>query len=72
MGKVVSVRVSKIDSSSRLLYLRASCLTCRKLYGEDDEAGDEDELNKAQADGENGMSYLTPVQSSLARNSAYI
>lgn len=26
----------------------------RKLFGEDDEAGDEQELNAAAADGENG------------------
>lgn len=32
--------------------------TNRKLYGEDDEAGDDDELNKAQADGENGELIL--------------
>lgn len=31
-------------------------MTCRKLFGEDDEAGDETELEKAKADGENGES----------------
>lgn len=29
-------------------------LSTRKLFGEDDEAGDEQELNDAAADGENG------------------
>jgi hypothetical protein len=34
-------------------------LICRrKLFGEDDEAGDEEELNQAAQDGENGQSIV--------------
>lgn len=31
----------------------------RKLFGEDDEAGDETELEKAKADGENGTNFVS-------------
>lgn len=49
LGKELSVWVSPV-----LCPRRASLTLRSKLFGEDDEAEDETELEKAKADGENG------------------
>lgn len=64
LGKVLFVRVSSAVPTIGCKTLEADIN--RKLYGEDDEVGDDDELNKAQADGENGeLMHRHPDQAPL-------
>jgi len=39
----------------------------RKLFGEDDEAGEEGELDKAKAEGENGKLFFLSCQADVQR-----